>query len=37
MSALFEELAQYVSETDLIAVRDIIAEIQQRIDRFDRN
>ena len=33
---LLAELSQYVSETDLIAVRDIIAEIQQRIERFNK-
>jgi hypothetical protein len=36
LSHLFEELSHHFSETDLAAVRDIIAEIQQRIERFER-
>ena len=31
---LLQELAQYLSETDVIAVREIVSEIEQRIDRF---
>jgi hypothetical protein len=33
---LLEELAQYLSETDMIAVREIVSEIEQRIDRFGK-
>jgi hypothetical protein len=34
---LITELARHVSETDLAAVRGILADIQQRIDRFERD
>lgn len=33
---LFEELKDHLSATDLAAVRKIVQEIQERIDRFDR-
>ena len=33
---LFEELQPHLSPTDLAAVRRIVAEIQERIERFDR-
>jgi len=36
LDPLLAELAHYVSETDTVAVRDIIAEIQQRIERFNK-
>jgi hypothetical protein len=36
LDPLLAELSQYVSETDLAAVRDILAEIQQRIERFNK-
>lgn len=36
LDPLLAELSRYVSETDTVAVRDIIAEIQQRIERFNR-
>jgi len=36
LEPLLVELSQYVRETDLTAMRDIIAEIQQRIDRFNK-
>jgi hypothetical protein len=36
LEPLFEELANYVSETDLISLRGIVAEIQQRIQRFGK-
>jgi hypothetical protein len=36
LDPLLTELSQYVSETDLAAVRDILAEIQQRIERFNK-
>jgi predicted nucleotidyltransferase len=34
VSQLFSELSRYVSETDLIEIKDIVAEIQKRIRRF---
>lgn len=37
LEPLFEELTAYVSETDLISLREIVAEIQQRIQRFTNN
>ena len=33
---LLKELAQYLNETDIIAVREIVSEIEQRIDRFGK-
>ena len=33
---LLEELTDHLSDTDLAAVRTIVLEIQERIDRFDR-
>ncbi len=33
---LFNMLANYVSETDLVSLRKIVAEIQQRIQRFNK-
>jgi hypothetical protein len=37
LKPLFEELSPYLSETDLMAVREIVDEIQQRIERFKRS
>lgn len=37
LAGLLEQLSHHVSESDLVAVRDIVAEIQQRIERFDRS
>lgn len=37
LEPLLAELAGYLSPADLAAVRDIVAEIQQRIERFRRN
>jgi hypothetical protein len=37
LEPLFEELTACVSETDLISLREIVAEIQQRIQRFTNN
>jgi DNA-binding GntR family transcriptional regulator len=34
---LYAELALHLSQTDLAAVREIIAEIQQRIERFQES
>lgn len=34
LEPLFDELARHVSKTDLTAVREIVTEIQQRIERF---
>ena len=36
LEPLLDELAHHVSDTDLSATRDILAEIQQRIERFGR-
>lgn len=36
LEPLLSELSDYLSPTDLAAVRDIVAEIQARIDRFRR-
>lgn len=36
LEPLFKELASHVSETDLASLRDIAAEIQQRIERFGK-
>lgn len=36
LEPLFGELKDHLSPTDLAAVRDIIAEIRQRIERFQR-
>lgn len=36
LEPLFNELAQHLSETDLSAVREVIADIQQRIERFGK-
>ena len=36
LEPLFKELAHHLSETDLVAVREIVAEIQQRIKRFGK-
>ena len=33
---LLKELAQYLNETDIIAVREIVSEIEQKIDRFGK-
>lgn len=33
---LLEELAQHLNETDIIAVREIVSEIEQKIDRFGK-
>jgi hypothetical protein len=37
LEALFEELASYLSDTDLMAIREIVTEIKQRINRFRIN
>ncbi len=36
LEPLFDVLAQHLSETDLNAVREVIAEIRQRIERFSK-
>lgn len=36
LESLFEELAPHLSDTDLAAVREIVAEIEQRIERFGK-
>lgn len=36
LDPLFEELANYVSDADLISLREIAAEIEQRIQRFGK-
>ena len=36
LKPLLEELAPYLSDTDIVAVREIVSEIGQRIDRFGR-
>ena len=36
LEPLFDVLAQHLSETDLNAVREVIVEIRQRIERFSR-
>lgn len=36
LEPLFEELSRHVSETDLASVREIVAEIGQRIERFEK-
>jgi hypothetical protein len=36
MEPLFEELAHHLSESDLHALREIVTEIRQRLDRFQR-
>jgi len=36
LEPLFEELAHHLSDTDLAAVREVVAEIQQRIERFGK-
>jgi hypothetical protein len=36
LDPLLEELTQYLSETDIVAVREIVSEIEQRIDRFGK-
>lgn len=36
IESLFDELRSYLSPTDLAAVRGIITEIQERIERFDK-
>ena len=36
LEALFAELGRHLSETDLAAVREVVAEIQQRIARFGK-
>ncbi len=33
---LLKELSRYLSETDVVAVREIVSEIEQRIDRFGK-
>jgi len=37
LEPLFKELMPHLSETDLIALRDIVADIQRRIERFSKN
>jgi hypothetical protein len=36
LEPLFEELSRHLSETDLASVREIVAEIGQRIERFEK-
>ena len=36
LEPLFAELARHLSDSDLAAVREVVAEIQQRIERFDK-
>lgn len=36
LEPLFTELSPHLSSTDLIAVRDVVAEIEQRIERFGK-
>lgn len=36
LEPLMEELAQHLSDTDMVAVREIVTEIEQRIDRFGK-
>ena len=36
LEPLFAELARHLSDSDLAAVRDVVAEIQQRIELFDK-
>ncbi|MBN1221319.1 MAG: hypothetical protein JXM69_20515 [Anaerolineae bacterium] len=36
LASLFEELAYHLSDTDLAAVQEIVAEIEQRIERFGK-
>ena len=36
MGFLLKELSQYLSETDIIAIREILSEIEQRIIRFGK-
>jgi hypothetical protein len=36
LKPLLEELAPYLGDTDIVAVREIVSEIEQRIDRFGR-
>ncbi|HXG68217.1 MAG TPA: hypothetical protein VNO70_24185 [Blastocatellia bacterium] len=37
LEPLFSELSHYVSHTDLSAIREIVDEIQERIQRFEKN
>lgn len=36
LEPLLKELAHYLNETDVAAVREVVAEIQQRLDRFGK-
>lgn len=36
MEPLFDELAQHLKDSDLRAVRDVVADIQKRVERFGR-
>ena len=36
IESLLEKLANYVSESDLTQVQEIVGEIQQRISRFEQ-
>lgn len=36
LEPLFDELSHHLSDTDLMAVREVVAEIQQRIERFGK-
>ncbi len=36
LETLFEELASHLSDTDLVAVCEIVSEIEQRIERFGK-
>lgn len=35
LEPLFDELTQHLSETDLTAIKEIVTEIEQRLDRFN--
>jgi len=37
LEPLFNELSHYLSDTDLAAIKEIVAEIQQRIERFQKS
>jgi len=36
LDSLLEELTEHLSDTDIVAVREIVSEIEQRIDRFGK-
>jgi len=37
LEPLFEELARHLSQTDLQEIKNVVAELRQRIERFDEN